>query len=314
MNKLNRPVVLIAYHAHCIDGFTSAYVTSLHCAEKNKPFILLPMKYNKESEAELITTLARNCNVTELFVVDFSLSLDLLKQLGESFTNLHTVILDHHKTAFEKYAPIQILDKYSRAKLNLHSAHIELDMLESGASLCWKYFFPTEDLPLLIKYVRDYDLWQFHLGEDTRRVNAVLKVMNRTLTTWDNMMKGFRQPDYLATVIKDGEELLVKHRRQVNIIAGQAEPVVFEGYDCLVVSCDPAMTSDVGHALAKKCGTFGIVTSIDIMAKEVRYSLRSMEESGFDVSEIAKMHGGGGHKNAAGFSKPLLVDSIRGRV
>ena len=35
------------------------------------------------------------------------------------------------------------------------------------------------------------------------------------------------------------------------------------------------------------------------------YSLRSKGD--FDVSELAKRHGGGGHKNAAGFQSPALL-------
>ena len=34
----------------------------------------------------------------------------------------------------------------------------------------------------------------------------------------------------------------------------------------------------------------------------VRVSIRSQREGGLDVSEIAKIYGGGGHRNAAGFT------------
>ena len=36
-----------------------------------------------------------------------------------------------------------------------------------------------------------------------------------------------------------------------------------------------------------------------------QWSLRSSGENGLDVAEIAKAHGGGGHKNAAGFEEAL---------
>lgn len=43
---------------------------------------------------------------------------------------------------------------------------------------------------------------------------------------------------------------------------------------------------------------------VEPTANKVKWSLRSNGE--FDVSAIAKHHGGGGHKNAAGFETALF--------
>jgi len=62
------------------------------------------------------------------------------------------------------------------------------------------------------------------------------------------------------------------------------------------------MISDTLHmALEKYPSARYAVGYFDLPGKRI-YSLRSRQGSEVDVSEIAKRHGGGGHKHAAGFS------------
>lgn len=77
--------------------------------------------------------------------------------------------------------------------------------------------------------------------------------------------------------------------------------LVFEGR---IANCPAHLTSDVGHELANQSGTFGLCWS---MTKDgaVACSLRSNGE--YDVSAIAKLYGGGGHKNAAGFETDMAT-------
>lgn len=75
--------------------------------------------------------------------------------------------------------------------------------------------------------------------------------------------------------------------------------------------CANSLTSDAGHLLCGEVqcppGIGGLTTSIYPFAAcywdtpEGRvFSLRSKDD-GFDVGEIAKQYGGGGHKHASGF-------------
>ena len=67
----------------------------------------------------------------------------------------------------------------------------------------------------------------------------------------------------------------------------------------LAANCPSHLTSDVGHELANQSGTFGLLWRID-KDNTCICSLRSNGD--YDVSAIAKAFGGGGHKNAAGFT------------
>ena len=59
-------------------------------------------------------------------------------------------------------------------------------------------------------------------------------------------------------------------------------------------------SSDLGHKLAEKSGTFGLTYFYHGKRQCYDCGLRSIGD--FDVSELAHQFGGGGHKNAAGFS------------
>ena len=93
------------------------------------------------------------------------------------------------------------------------------------------------------------------------------------------------------------------HRVQGALKAKRPITITFSNYlgtDCytgLAVNSGPDMASDIGHALATEGGTFGCSYYIGSDLK-VKMSLRSNGD--YDVSEIAKRLGGGGHRNAAG--------------
>jgi nanoRNase/pAp phosphatase (c-di-AMP/oligoRNAs hydrolase) len=66
----------------------------------------------------------------------------------------------------------------------------------------------------------------------------------------------------------------------------------------LICDCPGQFASDVGNELAKLVGTYGATCYHDTEGR-LKVSLRSIGD--YDVNEIAKQFGGGGHKNAAGF-------------
>ena len=84
-------------------------------------------------------------------------------------------------------------------------------------------------------------------------------------------------------------------------VCGRAECELDD--DCeiagLAANCPPHLTSDVGHELATKSGTFGLCWTLSQEGLVAKCSLRSNGD--YDVSAIAKTFGGGGHRNAAGF-------------
>lgn len=301
--------IVIGYHADCIDGFTSAWVTynallkDAFFRPNKEDIILHPCKYTPESEEELYQTCA-SVGATDLYIVDFSVSIEFLKRV-EPYLLIIT-ILDHHKTAFEKYAGLTAIDADTKWRGVIANADIFLDNAECGASLCWKHFNPDSKLPRLIEYVRDYDLWQYKYGEDTKYINKVLSAASKTIETWDELAERCEQARTLADMLYDGKRLQEKHDTLCNEVAEKAVPATIAGEKGLMVECPRELASDVGHILATKCGTFGALVSVNVAENKVNYSLRSNGD--YDVSAICKQFGGGGHKNAAGFTTSLIQE------
>lgn len=299
--------ILIAYHANCIDGFTSAYITARGCAEDTSSIDLLPMHYTDASSDELVTKMEYG-NYDELFIVDFSVSVGVLTVLG--LMAAEVVLLDHHKTAFEKYMEAGYkVTANSYYEDTICGVYVVLDNSHSGAGMCWNYMNSNKAaIPLLALYVQDYDLWRFEYGEETRWINKYLTTQDQTLDRWTELEEAFEDADTRADIMRAGAELQVVHDKKVAEIAAGAGDIEILGHKGSFIECPYEFTNDVGHELAKKSGTFGMMFQWpDTKEGLVKFSLRS--EDAFDVTTITKQFGGGGHKNAGGFT--LTVNEAR---
>ena len=172
-----------------------------------------------------------------------------------------------------------------------------------------EYFHPGTEVPMLIKHIDDRDRWQFKM-EGTKELNAALWTAPWNFQQW----KELNESD-LAPMYKAGKAILRAHDQNVqSVVKGAArkcsiawpEPHVSFLDDVplvgLAANCPPHLQSDVGHELANQSGTFGLLWSID-KDGQCKCSLRS--NGGYDVSAIAKAFGGGGHRNAAGFTTSI---------
>ena len=296
--------VLIAYHAHCIDGFTSAWACWRGLRDMRRvakeDIELLPVSY---SDLTGILIAAESEEYAAIYFVDFSLPLENLSILTEL---VEVTIIDHHKSAFEKYVkeflPLAVVPEciYSFEK-EMDNLHIIFDLKECGASLTWKHFFseePSRGMPILIEYVKDYDLFQFK-SQETKALNKALRLQEQTLSNWSMLAFSFEDGERREYYIQVGEAMLDYHNDIVSQLVFQAEPVTIGDAKGLVVNCSPQFASDVGHELALISCTFGATWQQEPKGV-VKWSLRSNGD--YDVSAIASIFGGGGHRNAAGFT------------
>ena len=290
---------VVFYHDPCIDGFTAAFlaakaITSTHPEELPH---LVPIKYGDVTCIDDLLRLVgkEGYKGKTVYILDFSFPKPLMDWLFDNAS--YTVWLDHHKTAFEMYG--QPADKFWQ--MSEDNRLIWLDPYASGAMLAWRYFFFQADsapTPELIYVVDDYDRWAFQLVE-TKEANAFIKSQPRTFDSWDAMLKmtAHEMASQGRGIQKYEEHLVVQMIEAPDAVhtitlgAGTVEGLAINGPGFLV--------SALGHALCKESGSFGAVWQYESEGR-IKVSLRS--EGSFDVSELAKLFGGGGHKNAAGFS------------
>ena len=293
---------LVAYHANCIDGFTSAWVTQQACVKRGDVVTLLPMNYDSASINTLMPLLKDG--YYSLYIVDYSVMPSVLEEIAKGYPDTQTTMLDHHKTAFESYYPSLELTKDSYEDTMLYpNVRVVLDNNQSGASLCWKFFNPGEPVPILVSYVKDYDLWRFEEGNRTRWVNKFLGQARKDLDNWSDI--AYQLDNDPRDIEAKGKQMQQAQDYEIQEIAALCTSIHILGFIGLATLClDKKYVSDVGHILATQSNTFGACYSIDTSRNVISWSLRSNGD--FDVSAIAKAFGGGGHKNAAGFETVLV--------
>ena len=304
---------LVIYHANCTDGFGAAFAAWLNLGNEAE---YLPMDYGKN----FLTEYAGSTINREIYILDFSFPRE---QMDWLFQHAKRVVwLDHHKTAFEMWCGgYRKGDRFQAIPLGGADPlkhYIVLDDNFSGAYLAWEYFHPDTEVPMLIQHIDDRDRWQFKLDGSKELHAALASYQPWTFEQWWSFLarEDFRQ---------EGEAILRAHNQNVQSALKQARacaiipatidsaasykaPWVWEnsaefGDFCfasgLAANAPAFLASDLGHELANKSGTFGLVWSL-AGDGQVHCSLRSNGD--YDVSAIAKVFGGGGHRNAAGFS------------
>lgn len=303
---------LVIYHANCTDGFAAAYAAWTQLGDDAE---YVPMHYGFDT-----TNFPDRVGGRDVYILDFSLPRHLMDVTLRLAKRL--VWLDHHKTAFEMWLPDGAFkkgDKFIDAARS-DEKYILLDDNKSGAMLAWEFFNPDRPVPPVIANIDDRDRWQWALAY-SREVHLALQ----TMQPWS-----FRQwasdvvhPSAYGPLFTQGQAIAKAIDQQIDQSAKRANECNIRhpdgGYEHLPWLWDsggfwmapglavnsPANISEVGHELANQSDTYGLVWYYDGKTKRANCSLRSNGD--YDVSAIAKVFGGGGHKNAAGFNVPMAT-------
>lgn len=248
----------------------------------------------------------------QVIIVDFSFERSILERWSETKS---VVLLDHHKTALE------MLGDVSTFSGRLYS---QIDMTECGATLTWKHFNPTKEVPAMLEYVRDRDLWNFELpqSEEVNEAIAQLRYRIKDLARSVNLdernllfalFEQLIQCDSQQLVDKlspFGAKLLAPKREKITAAANRYKlkslpaPQFYLG-QIPVVECSPDGSED--RLVSDICAKLyrDLVPGADFVAcitSDGKWSLRSNKHgSNFNVAAIAEHYNGGGHHNAAAF-------------
>lgn len=269
-------MITVLHHADA-DGFGAAY--AVHCAYQAE-IAYIPVQYGQP-----VPDIPEG--TTDLYIVDFSYDRETCEALNEKYK---TTIIDHHKTA---EAALEGLD------------YVIFDQSKSGAALAWEHFHPT-DLPPILQYVQDRDLWKFELPH-SKEVNLYISTIPWDFDMWDKF--DLNLAIIAGTAISLFQDGQVKGAlRDAYMVGFSTSTMEFDAgsgvSDCLVpqVNCS-ANTSEVGHALLEEYPDSPFAVMYCDRADGKRsMSLRSRGD--FDVSALAKNFGGGGHAAAAGYELP----------
>lgn len=257
------------YHAECTDGAGAAAAV----AHKFPDAVCVPLKHGDPIPVDV--------SGADVYVVDFSFPAAVFKEIQKKAKAVHWY--DHHKTALEIQREL--------------GGFGDLVMEESGASLTWKKLFPDQELPAVLAYIKDKDLWQWQLP-DSRAINTALyeipELMNPKDSIWADLFK--KGESALAPLKAEGERILKKEREDIEKACKRGFAIDFHGHRAFAVNwTDNA--SNIGEHIYKTLG-YEVALTFYFDGKYWKCSLRSNR---VDVSELAQTYGGGGHPGAAGF-------------
>ncbi len=274
---------LVIYHANCLDGFGAAVSAYKHFSAKGIETDYFAAKHGHEPP---------DCSGRDVYIVDFSYRRATLKQICEVAEKV--TILDHHITAQDDLTGLS--DEHDNIT-------VVFDMDRSGAVITWEYFHHSPT-PQLLLHVQDRDLWQFKIdGSD--EINTALMSHPFTFELWVSLID---EPQQLAQLRIEGKTLNRFRRQLVDQYKMRAVQGTIAGYQVPVVNAPHVIISDLLGELAEG---HPFSAGYQDMGTRRSWSLRSRKEGGVDVAKVAELFGGGGHRNAAGFSTDLPKDLLQ---
>ena len=284
----------IIYHANCMDGLASVYIakTVLESSKIHiEPIKTIPLQYGDEQvlfgrhETKGLVSEFMPTKNDVVYFVDFSLKRDLMIELASKVKEI--IVLDHHKTAEQNLNGLED---------ELENVKIIFDMNKSGATLCYEYFEPNYLNREIFDYIEDRDLWRWKLPY-SKEVSAGIKhgVEPNNIDSFEASYYDFD----VDTFRKVGEVLQEHQEYQVASKIKKTKDITIQGVAFKALNVTENI-SEVGNAI---CTTYDTPALMYFFTPEdeVVCSLRSIDTLA-DVSVVAKALGGGGHRNACGFT------------
>lgn len=288
----------VLYHANCLDGLGAAYSAWKRLGAKDTRYI--QVQYGKDFPDIKVQT------TDTVYILDFSYPHDVIKANIPETTEI--IAIDHHQSAKDHHDAIMAdLDRITMGVFEIR---------KSGAVLAWEWFMGNIPVPMLLRHIQDRDLWKFELPS-TRAILTGLRATTgyTNFEVLDSMMynqDGKECSEYLKVLAFKGSILNEYDDRICDSFARAGSEKIaavhFMGHKTALYNTT-TLVSDIGSAIVKSGQGFDIAVSYFVTSDcKMVFSLRSDDkEANVDVGSIAKRLGGGGHRNAAGFTLDLVV-------
>lgn len=283
------PKPYVIYHHPCSDGFGAAYAAWRFFGDHAR---YIGLNYDEE-----IPKLREG---TIVFMLDFSFKRPLMLELARWHPRI--VVLDHHISAAKELEGIS--DLAPNIEVVFANEH-------SGAWIAWNYFHPGAEMPWLIPYIEDRDLWRHRLP-NTRAVNMALATYPMTFEVWHDLMSsamGDPAKSY-DRLVAEGTAILRYYDSRVEGLLKNARVAKVGDYYFPAVNAPHFLASDLGNRLLDQYPTAPFSGVYRDEKDGTRsWSFRSRDDR-VNVQELASSLGGGGHRNASGASELHAEEKI----
>lgn len=275
---------LVLYHANCADGFGAAWAAWKKLGNTAE---YIPVQYGQPVPPQVD-------GAESVYIVDFSYPLAIMRDISARCGYL--MVIDHHASA-ERDLKVFGAERGEMGDLIFDKQH-------SGAVLTWTALHNTP-VPKLLDFVEDRDLWRWELP-DSKAISACIASRPWTFAEWDFLSGAleYDSSENHGLCVAEGESIL-RYQAQIvdrHVQAAKLKELFGPGFPVVPVVNATCLVSEIGHALCEAFPQYAFSASYYDRTDDKRiWSLRSI--GAFDVSEFAKARGGGGHKNAAGFTE-----------
>jgi hypothetical protein len=151
--------------------------------------------------------------------------------------------------------------------------------------------------PDLLLYVEDQDLWNWKLPR-SEEVNAAIGSYPRKFGVWSRLAE--RPIEQLA---EEGTPIVRANQVEIERALKNAHPIAI-GNERIEAVNALHQRSAIGHALAKRA-RFGKAWGLVYRVSGTQVDCSIYSTGALDASAVATRFGGGGHRNASGFSVSL---------
>lgn len=279
------------FHSADLDGHCSGAIVRHFIPDVE----LIGINYGDEFPWEII-----GHREATVYMVDFCLQpFEDMMKLDE--IALHTVLIDHHKTTAEELS-------------KEFGGEVVINMKRAGCELAWD-FFCSRPMPLAVHFLGRYDVWD-HSDQRTlpfqygMRMEKTYPADNDAMLMWTKLIAagGEYGMSEVERILDKGSTVL-EYQRQFNEKYARAACFPTELDGLCVIACNAQLTNSQLFDSVWDPGTYDAMVTFGWRKGKWTVSLYTNKE-GVDVSEIAKAHGGGGHKGAAGFQCQELPEGF----
>lgn len=242
----------------------------------------------------------------KVIMCDVSFDLEIMKVLLEGFSS-NFIWIDQHKSA------INALDEYL-PKAYLFPKGLR-DVNFAACELTWKYFFPNEEMPEIVRLLGRYDCFGHKGIREEKKVLEFQYGARQEITNYEEAYEAliFYTSEALVNLIHNNGKTIYKY------LCSEAKQIYKKAFEIKFQESIETHNERIGSVKFRKFLAvnrerfnpinFGIdyhKDSYDGFAcfwyADDKWNWSLYNDNGkVDCSQIAKQHGGGGHKGAAGF-------------
>ena len=273
IENTNGNEILHITHGNCTDGAASSlavdeFYFNLENIENNS-FKRIHGVYDRFSNNK------PNTKGKHVIITDFSYSREVMEAIAEDAASV--MLIDHHVSAQKDIGDLE---------------YCYFDIEHSGGYLTWLIFM-GEDVPELIRYIEDRDIWKWKLPY-SKEINTGIALLGKD----SDVLKVYLHEDMEShhqkgIVVLEYMESLITSKTRKN----KVKLVNWGEYKVPLIN-NSTLISEVGNALAMK-HPFSI--QYFITKDEIVFSFRSTD-AGVDLMTLNFCKG---HRNAAGRSIDL---------